>query len=72
MNANTEAVIRARLLETGKTLPDEKIAELVRQIDAAGKQAMAFIGEAALDAERNQSANYSPSQHLRVITGATA
>ena len=72
MNTNTEAVIRARLLETDKTLSDEKIAELVRQIDGAGTQAMASIGEAALNAECNQAANYSPSQHLRVITGAAA
>lgn len=69
--SDIESIIRARLLETGKTLPEKKIAELVSQIERAGTQTLAFVGDAAVNAEANQ-ANYSPSQHLRAITGGAA
>jgi hypothetical protein len=61
--------IKNRLAETGNVWSEEKIRTKASEIFNAGLEKMCFVGQAALNADAHEAKNYSPSQHLKVLTG---
>jgi hypothetical protein len=61
--------IKNRLSETGYVWTEEKIRAKASEIFNAGLEKTALVGQAALNAEAHKVKNYSPSQHLKVLTG---